>query len=272
MDGAEPTGDGGLDLRTDRAHTARIYDYMLGGKDNYQIDRDTADAVIETFPNTRVAARGQREFMQRSARFVAEAGIDQFLDIGTGIPTQPNLHQIVQAVRPESRVLYVDNDPIVLAHAGALMTSDPRGRVAYLNADARQPGAVLDSTQRREIIDLDRPVAVSIIGILHFLDHTAARELVRTLMHAVPSGSWLILTQATEELSEAMQRVAQAYRAAGIENWSRTRSEVGTMFLDGVEPVDPGIVVTHRWRPDPPGPAVASDADMSVWSVVARKP
>jgi len=264
-----PESEPEIDLMTDRAHSARIYDYLLGGKTNYLADREAGDAALAAMPSMRSTARVQRAFMHRSSRAVAEAGIDQFLDVGTGIPTEPNLHQIVNAVRTESRVVYVDNDPIVLAHTAALMTGP--GTVTYLRADARDPDAILAAPQLRETLDLARPVSVSVIGIVHFLDDETVTRLVGTLMVAVAPGSYLTLTVGTfdHDTDGEVRRTNEAYAKAGIAGWARTREQV-QQLLDGLELVPPGIVRPQQWRPDPA--AFDGEQDRALWAVVACKP
>jgi O-methyltransferase involved in polyketide biosynthesis len=261
-----------LDLMTDRAHSARVYDYLLGGKTNYAADRQAGDAALAAMPSMRDTARAQRAFVQRAARFAAEAGIDQFLDIGTGIPTEPNLHQIAQDVNPDARVVYVDNDPIVLAHAAALM-GGARGSLAYVHADAREPAAILGAEQLRATIDLTRPVAVSVIGIVHFLDDDTVHKLISTLMDAVPSGSYLSITVGTFDLDDSgeVRRTNEVYARAGIEGWARTRDQVREL-LAGLDVVPPGIVQPLHWRPGPTAFPNGANRDRALWAAVARKP
>jgi O-Methyltransferase involved in polyketide biosynthesis len=258
----------GIDLRTDRAHSARIYDYLLGGKTNYQADREAGDAALAAMPSIRTTARAQRAFMHRSSRAIAELGIDQFLDIGTGIPTEPNLHQVVTAVRPDARIVYVDNDPIVLAHAAALMTGP--GTVAYVQADARDPQALLAAPELQQTLDLSRPVSVSVIGIIHFLDDGAVSRLLSTVMDAVVPGSYLTITVGTEDhdVDGEVRRTNAVYAKAGIPGWARTCAEV-EQLLAGLELLEPGIVRPQEWRPD----GVLDGAqDRALWAAVARKP
>jgi hypothetical protein len=200
--------------------------------------------------------------------------VHQFLDIGTGIPTAPNLHQIVQAVEPSARVVYVDNDPLVLAHAAALMVSDPRGATTFVLADAHDPERILAAPEVGETLDLDRPVALSLLAVLHFLDDEAAAGLVRALVAAVPSGSYLMLTHSTLDLDTdgAVTRAVAQYHAAGVTSFIRSHEQVTDLFLGGLELVEPGLVPTHRWRADPAATDVPSDSDVSAYGVVARKP
>jgi hypothetical protein len=261
------------DYLTDRAHSARVYDYFLGGKDNYPVDREMAETTAAAFPGIRIAARVNRAFLGRAGRYVAESGVRQFLDIGTGIPTAPNLHQIVQEVEPSARVVYVDNDPIVLAHAAALMVSDPRGATAYLQADARDPQRILASPELRETLDLEQPVAVSTLAILHFLDDAAATDLVGSLMAAVPSGSHLLLTHSTVDFDTdgAVARAVENYRRAGMDSFMRSHDEIVRLFLDGLDVLEPGLVPTHRWRTEE-GTDLPSDSKVSMYGAVAVKP
>ncbi|MTK32311.1 SAM-dependent methyltransferase, partial [Nocardia seriolae] len=161
MDGETPV---------EQPHTSRIYDYFLGGKDNYEADRQAAEEILRAWPDIRIAARVNRRFMHRSTRFLAEAGIRQFLDIGTGIPTEPNLHQIAQQVAPDARVVYVDNDPLVLAHARALMTGSEQGATTYIEGDVTDPDAILRDPELLGSLDLSRPVGLSMIALLHFVE------------------------------------------------------------------------------------------------------
>ncbi|SHK20701.1 S-adenosyl methyltransferase [Pseudonocardia thermophila] len=272
------------ELQLDRAHSARVYDVLLGGKTNYWPDRIAADELVQVAPTTPVAARAQRAFMHRVVTHLARAGHDQFLDVGTGIPAEPDLHQIAQAVIPSARVVYVDNDPIVLAHAAALMTSDPRGAIAHVDADARRPEEILSSAEVRELLDLGRPVAVTALGLLHFLDDEAAHRLVATLLAAVPSGSALAISHVTSDFAVGATLAAsvERYAAAGIPLYPRTAADVRRLFLDGLEIVEPGVVGLLRWRPGISVPLsgqhddaemwAASDSDVSMHAALAVKP
>jgi hypothetical protein len=255
-----------------------MYDYFLGGKDNYEADRAAAEKARSVFPGASVAAQLNRAFMHRATHHLAaEVGIRQFLDIGTGIPTEPNLHQVVQAVAPESRVVYVDNDPIVLAHAQALMTSTPEGRTAYIHADATKPDTILDAPELRKTLDLSEPVALSIIALLHFVpDEYDAHGIVQRLLSALPSGSALVISHSTEELnSEEMRKVMESYRRSGIPAQARSKEEV-RRFFTGLDLLPPGIQPSHRWRPRseermPRLDSAEATADV-VWTGVALKP
>ncbi|MCL9758546.1 SAM-dependent methyltransferase [Frankia sp. AiPa1] len=261
-------------LRTDVPHTARIYDFYLGGKDNFSADRQAAEQTLMVFPHAPIAARQNRGFVHRATRFLAgEVGIRQFLDVGTGIPTSPNLHEVAQGIAAESRVVYVDNDPIVLAHARALLTSTPEGKTAYLDADLREPDKVLSSDELHAAIDVTRPVALSLIALLHFVsDSDEPYALVRRYVEALPSGSYLALTHGTADFApEGIERAAEIYRQRGIPGTARTRVEV-ERFFEGLELVDPGIELVHRWRPDDPNADAPADEQVSVYGGIARIP
>ncbi|KOU01559.1 methyltransferase [Streptomyces sp. NRRL F-4707] len=223
---------------------------MLGGKDNYPVDQQVGETLPE---EARGNAARNRAFMHRAAAWLAKDGVDQFLDIGTGIPTEPNLHQIVQALRPEARIVYVDNDPIVLRHAEALLTSRPEGATDFLLADVRQPETILE--RAREVLDFDRPIALSLIALLHFLpDDEDPYRLVRTLVEALPSGSSLILSHGTaDQHPELQQETEAAYKKGAIPLRMRTRSEVEPFFA-GLELVDPGLVFATEWYREEPAP------------------
>jgi hypothetical protein len=263
-----------LRLATHQAHGARVYDYILGGKTHYAVDRQVGDASLRVWPALGVHMREGRAFMQRSARYLAaEKGMRQFLDIGTGIPTQPNLHEIAQAVAPDTRVVYVDNDPIVLAHARALMEGAPEGKTSYLEADMRDPERILDSREVLETLDLSRPVALTVISVVHFiLDDAEAYRVVRSLVDVLPSGSWVALTVATDDFApEVLGEVAKQYADHGEPLRWRTRAEA-ERFFDGLEIEEPGVVQMHKWRRDPGEIVHISDADIAMYGAVARKP
>jgi hypothetical protein len=267
------SGEDVPELNTGQAHSARVYDYLLGGKDNYAADRAAAEAALRVFPNARAAARANREFMHRAVRAVTELGVRQFLDIGTGIPTSPNLHQVAQGIDPACRVVYVDNDPIVLAHAAALMTSVPGGRTAYVQADAKDPGAVLAAPEVQATLDLDQPVALSLIAILHFIDDDeVAAGMVRGILEHLAPGSFLILTHATPDIApEAISGSLAAYRSAGIRGRLRSRDELERLFLGGLDVLEPGIVVPQRWRAGAVEIGGLNDTDIPVYAAVARR-
>ena len=263
-----------VELRTDIAHSARIYDYFLGGKDNFPADRAAAEQIRQAFPDVPHAARQNRGFLVRAARYlVGEVGIRQFLDIGTGIPTSPNLHEVTQEIAPETRVVYVDNDPIVLAHARALLVSAPEGRTAYLDADLRDPDRILNSAEVRDTLDMGRPVALSLVAICHFIpEENDPLGIVRKLVDALPSGSALVLTYLTADFApENVAKLAQVYRSQGIPITPRSRDEV-LQFFEGLDLVDPGLQPLHRWRPDETTPTDLTDAQVGGYAGVAIKP
>jgi len=267
--------EGRVELRTDIAHPARIYDYLLGGKDNFPVDRDAASEIVRPWPSLPVSMRANRQFMRRATHFLAaEAGVDQFLDIGAGLPTEPNLHQVAQGVHPAARVVYVDNDPMVLVHARALLTGTPEGRTSYIQADLHDTDAILGSPVLRDTLDLDRPVAVSLFAILMFITGEGeAEEIVRRLMEPLPSGSWLALSTVTADSNP--QEVAHGlavYRERGIAERARDRAEVEALFAAaGLELADPGVTLVHRWRPDEDS-ARLLDMEVQMYGGVARKP
>ncbi|MFF5493808.1 SAM-dependent methyltransferase [Streptomyces aquilus] len=271
---SEPGHGRGTDLGQDKAHSARMYDYFLGGKTNYAVDREVAETVIRLFPAAETAARANRAFMHRAVRCLARLGVRQFIDVGTGIPVSPNLHQVVQGVAPDCRVAYVDNDPIVQVYCDALLDSTVEGRTCYVRADVTEPDALIDAVRSEDIIDFGRPVALSLHALLPFVtgDHEPYR-MVRRLMRELPAGSYLSLSHATGDFApEAWQAVLDTYARAGTPAQVRTRAEV-MGFFDGLELIEPGLVVGHRWRPEPgSGPSLVSDAQVSLYAGVARKP
>ena len=244
------------EIDTSVAHQARVYDYLIGGKDNFAVDREVGDMVLQANPDLALAARANRAFLGRAVRFLAsEAGIRQFLDIGTGIPSASNTHEVAQAVASQSRVVYVDNDPIVLAHARALLTSAPEGRTAYLDADARDPDPIL--ARAAGTLDFSRPVAVMLLSILQVIDDPYA--LTSRLLRAVPPGSYLAISVPASDIQEEAQaawarRVAGDFPGATI--GLRSHAEMAR-FFDGLELVDPGVVPVNHWRPGPGGPEPA---------------
>ncbi len=263
-----------LDLRTDRAHGARIYDYILGGKDNYAVDRAAAETTKQVWPALPVHMRANREFMHRAGRYLAtERGIDQFLDIGTGIPTSPNLHEVVQEVRPQARVVYTDNDPIVLAHARALMSSTEQGRTAYVAADLHDPDTILAAPEFRESLDLDRPIGLMLIGVVHFIeDDDEALEVVRRIIDVLPADSCVAATIATDDFApEMLSEVRRNYHEHGETLRWRSRDKTA-QFFDGLELIKPGIVQMHKWRPETDTYQQIREADIAMYGAIARKP
>jgi hypothetical protein len=248
------------DLGFNRPHTARIYDYLLGGKDNFQVDRDAGDKIRQNAPDVPVSMRANRRFMARVAEYLARAGIRQFLDIGTGLPTSPNLHEVVQAIAPECRIVYVDNDPLVLAHARALLNSDPRGTTEYIDADLRDPDAIIGAPALHAALDLSQPVAVTMIAILQFVTEPGRdREIIDTFLRLLPPGSALALSTVTIDSTPQQGPASiQSYQEAGITVKTRDRAEVEALF-DGLELVDPGVTLVHRWRPGEEDRALRDD-------------
>ena len=266
----------GVDLRTDRPHPARVYDYLLGGKDNFAADREAAQRGLQANPDSRIPPRENRLFLRRAVRFLAEQGIDQFLDIGTGIPSAPNVHHVAQQINPRSNVVYVDNDPIVLAHARALLTSHPDGKTDSIDADLRDVDTLLDSVMQRDTLDLNRPVGLLLIAILHFIgDEHDPWTIVDRLLAALPPGSYLALSHLTGDFRpEAWEQVAQIYRRQGVTLQVRSRPLV-ERFFTGLELVHPGLQVLPSWRPelgDPTDQPAPTDGQVSVYGAVARKP
>ena len=252
-------------------HSARIYDYWLGGKDNFAADRAVGDAIEQAIPTMRLMAAENRKFVHRAARdLVAKEGIRQFLDIGTGIPTRPNLHEIAQSIAPETRVVYVDNDPIVLVHARALMISSEEGRSEYIAADIHRPEQILEEPVLRDTLDLTRPVGLTLIAILMLIaDEDDPWGLVARLRDAMPSGSILAVTHPTADFNpEAVGQAVDAARGAGMTLVARTREEVAR-FLGDWELLEPGLVPVPAWRPDAP---VEDPETTYYWAGVARKP
>ncbi|GAA2015845.1 SAM-dependent methyltransferase [Catenulispora yoronensis] len=256
-------------IDTSTAHIARVYDYFLGGKDNFPADREAAARILKGNPGMRDTCREQREFLRRAVRFLTRAGIRQFIDIGTGLPTQENTHEVAQAIAADARVAYVDNDPIVLAHARVLMADQDHGRTVFIHADARDPQSLLADSTLRSVIDFDQPVAVLLIGILHFMpDHDHPEHLIRTLLDALPDSSYLAASHGTPDFApEVGGAVQAAYQASSMPCRVRTADEVMGL-LTGVELVDPGLVLLAEWRPDGPVPA---NRQQITYAAVGRK-
>ena len=271
MDGID-TGRSGIDSTV--PHPARRYNYWLGGKDNFAADRASGDELEAAFPNVRKGALANRAFLQRATRHLAaRAGIRQFLDIGTGLPTADNTHEVAQAVAPESRIVYVDNDPLVMVHARALLTTSPQGRTAYIEADLKEPARILGDRTLRETLDLDQPVGLMLIAVLHFIHgHGAALPIVRDLLDALPSGSYLVATHATSDFGtpEQQELYRQMIEQGRSDVWTRTREEFAELF-GGLELIGPGVVPASEWHPQPGDPAFANN-EVNVWAGVGRKP
>ncbi|MEU9167361.1 SAM-dependent methyltransferase [Streptomyces sp. NPDC048420] len=262
------------DIDTGSAHSARIYDYIIGGEDHYPADREAGDAMVREWPALPVHMRANRDFMNRAVRHLAEeAGIRQFLDIGTGIPTSPNIHEIAQSVSPDSRVVYVDNDPLVLRLSQGLLNGTPEGRTSYIEADMRDPESILGAPELRAMLDPAEPVALLVIAIVHFMmDEDDAVGIVRRLLDPLPSGSHLAMSIGTAEFApDEVGRVAREYAARGMPMRLRTHVEAEEFFM-GLDLVEPGIVQVHKWRPDGTGTEVTRDADIAMYGAVGRKP
>jgi len=262
-------GNRGFDAKV--AHSARVYDYWLGGKDNFEADRIAGEATIAAYPQIRSSARANRAFLVRTVHFLAaEAGIRQFLDIGTGLPTANNTHEIAQSVTPESRIVYVDNDPLVLSHARALLSSSPEGATAYLDADLRDTDRILELAA--DTLDFTQPVAIMLLAILHYIpDLEEAQQIVARLVSAVPSGSYLTISHAASDISAEemaeMIRVMNEHLAEG--NHVGRPREVVARFFDGLDLAEPGVVKVSEWRP---ASELEAKAATSLWGGVGRKP
>lgn len=247
------------DLNSGVPQSARIYDYWLGGKDNFAADRQVAEALAQQIPTIRVMVRAQRVFLARAVEYLVGVGVRQFIDIGTGIPSANNVHEVAQSIAPDSRVLYVDNDPVVLAHARALMTSTPQGATAFIPADLREPGAILADPLLQQTLDLAQPVGLLLIGILHHLhDEDDPHGIVAHLLDALAAGSHLVLTQPTADFdAQAMAAMAATAEESGIPYVPRSRAETAAFFA-GSDLVDPGLVPIPAWNPlgDRPGSVV----------------
>src|SRR3984957_19170569 len=269
-DGGAASKPGRPPFDTSVANQARIYDYLLGGKDNYAADRAAVDAVLKVAPELGFTARANRAFLGRVVRYLTEdAGIRQFLDIGTGIPTAGNTHQVAQAIAPESRVVYVDYDPVVLAHARALLVSHEAGAPEDIDPDPRDPPAIL--AQAGQLLDFSQPVAVTLLAILHAIpDSDDPHAIVAAVMDAVPSGSYLAVShmgsdlisrQRQQEMSDIGSRMSQQQFSY------RTREQVARFFA-GTDLVEPGLVRVEEWRPDP---GIGDTGKSSLWCAAGRK-
>ncbi|MFP8887624.1 MULTISPECIES: SAM-dependent methyltransferase [Streptomyces] len=263
MTDGRPRGERDAPPAIDRSipHSARIWNYWLGGKDNYTADREAGDQYQEIFPGIVELARASRGFLSRAVTHLAgELGIRQFLDIGTGLPTADNTHEVAQRAAPGSRIVYVDNDPLVLAHARALLTSTPEGATAYIDADLRRPDTILAEAART--LDLDRPVGLMLMNILgHIEDYDEARATVKRLMAALPSGSCLVSNDGTDG-NEAFNRAQRFYNEmAGVPYLLRTPEQIAGYFR-GLEVLEPGVVPVSRWRPQAPPTGASLSGDL----------
>jgi hypothetical protein len=261
-------------IDTSRMHPARRYDYLLGGKDNFEADRANAEMLARVYPAARTTAVENRKFLRRAVTMLAEAGIRQFLDIGTGLPTEPNVHEVAQAVAPDSRVVYVDNDPIVLVHARALLTSSAEGATAYIDADLRDPEKILTDPALTSTFDRTQPVALMLVAIMHFItDDMDPYGIVERLVRAMPPGSYLVMSNGTLETlpAEDAARLRAAFDRSGEPAAPRTSDEFGRFFA-GLDLLPPGIVPVAEWRPEDDPADRPSPADAAVYAGVARIP
>jgi hypothetical protein len=256
-------------LDTSQAHIARVYDYWLGGKENFAADRAAGDAVIQAYPGVIATVRANRALLVRMVRYLAvEAGIAQFLDLGTGIPSANNTHEVAQSVTPSARVVYVDNDPIVLGHARALLVSDPMGATSYLEADIRDPGPILD--QAAHLLNFSQPVAVMLMGVMHLIsDEDDPSGIVARLIGAVPPGSYLAMSHPAADIdADAMADAQQRQNQAQAEQVTFRRREQVERFFDGLEMVEPGLVRAPEWRPDL---VAGANPGAALWAGLGRK-
>jgi hypothetical protein len=273
-DDPSTSDQGPPELDTSTAHPARIYDAWLGGKDNFPADREAAEQAVEVFPGIIPGVRANRALLGRMVRYLAgEVGLRQFLDIGTGLPTKDNTHEVAQRVAPESRIVYVDNDPLVMVHARALLQSSPQGVTKYVEADLRDPARILKGAA--ETLDFSEPVGVTMLMILMLVQEDEdPYGIVRQLMDAVPSGSYLAISHPagdvdSGEIAAAYDRLNQ--RMGGTKATLRNHAEIAR-FFDGLEMVDPGLVQLHRWRPDPADVERVLHYDVPAYAGVGRKP
>jgi O-methyltransferase involved in polyketide biosynthesis len=259
-----------------RPHPARTWDYYLGGKDNFAADREVADKVIAAWPGMRVSARENRKFIGRAIQYLAgEAGIDQFLDIGSGLPTASNVHEVAQAINPAARVVYVDNDPLVLVHARALLTSSPEGKCAYIQADLREPEKILSAPATQETLDFTRPIALILSAIVHFLlPEDQPARIIKTLVDALPSGSYVAASHGSTEYGtqEEADVVVRLITASGVRIAPRDSADFGNLVFDGLSLVAPGVVLLPEWRPNPDGAPRPGAREVGSNAGVARKP
>ncbi|MFD0687129.1 SAM-dependent methyltransferase [Actinomadura fibrosa] len=259
------------EIDTSVSHVARIWNYWLGGKDNYPVDREVGDQILTMLPDVARLARASRLFLNRVVwHLTAEEGVRQFIDVGTGLPTVDNTHEVAQRAAPESRIVYVDNDPLVLAHAQALLTSTPEGATAYIDADLREPDRILEAAERT--LDFSRPIALTLMGILEFItDDEEAYGIVRRLVAALPSGSFLAMYDGTNVVhGAASDRIVEVWNASGNAPLVLRSPEGIARFFDGLELLEPGVVSVTEWRPE----VTVGDAPEAVdaFGAVGRKP
>ncbi|MCN0151341.1 SAM-dependent methyltransferase [Salinispora arenicola] len=248
------------DIDIERPSVARMYDYYLGGSHNFAVDRAAAQTMVAAVPEAPLMAQANRAFLRRVVHFLVNAGVRQFLDIGSGIPTVGNVHEIAQQAAPESRVVYVDIDPVAVAHSQEILAGNDRATV--VQEDLRHPERILSHPEVRRLLDLDQPTAVLVVAVLHFVpDHDRPAELLRTLRDALGAGSWLVLSQASAEgrADDSARSDAEAiYRRTDSPLWFRNRSELAVLF-DGFELVEPGIVWVPQWHPETPESSVNAE-------------
>jgi hypothetical protein len=263
------TGDRAIPaIDTTKAHPARIYDYWLGGKDNFAADREAAELALKAYPDLAKAVQSNRAFLGRAVRFLAGEGVRQFLDIGTGIPAADNTHEVAQQAAPDSRIVYVDNDPVVLLHAQALLKSTPGGACDYIHADLRDPDAILAGAART--IDFGRPVALMLLAVLQFiLDEQDPYGLVSRLVAALPSGSYLVISHPTDDFNPNKGESMKVYNERSADQAVVRDKAATARFFDGLELLEPGVVPVARWRPDSD---ITAARPSSMWCGVARKP
>ena len=265
---ASATGNA-AEIDTTVAHPARVYDYWLGGSSNFPADREAAERVLAATPGLRSRVRANRAFLVRAVRYLAaEAGIRQFLDIGTGIPAANNTHEVAQAVAPDARIVYADNDPIVLAHATSLLAGSPEGATQYIDGDLRDASVILGAAAGT--LDFTRPAALMLVGILHLIqDSEDPYRIVASLMDALPPGSYLVISHPASDINASQAEAQRRYNErVSTPQTLRTRDEVAR-FFEGLDLVPPGIVYVHAWRPDPGD--VPPEGGVSAYGGVARK-
>ncbi len=257
-------------IDTSVPHSARIWNYWLGGKDNYPVDQAAGDEYVATFPGIVDIARQSRAFLARAVRYLAgEAGVRQFLDVGTGLPTVDNTHEVAQRVAPDSRIVYVDNDPLVLVHAQALLTSAPQGACHYIDADLRDPDAILAGAA--QTLDFGKPVALMLMEILgHVTSDDEARSIVSRLVAGLPAGSYLVIADGTSSITAEFEQAQQDYDDTGADAYKLRGPAQIARFFDGLEVLEPGIVPCLQWRPEVS--ALAPPAEVEPLGGIGRKP
>ncbi len=261
------------EIDTSRAHPARVYDYLIGGKDNFAADRRAADAMMTQVPDLPTMMRANRQFLHRAVRhLVADLGLRQFLDIGSGIPTACNVHQVAQDVDQDARVVYVDNDPVVAAHSRALLTSARPGSTAFIHADAADPAAILADPVLTDTLDLTEPVALMLVSVVMYFDDPTARTLIDSVLDVLPPGSCLALSHPTADFApDVVGRAVEAARHGGLTYLPRTQEQVTALFA-GLDLVEPGVVPMLAWRPDEVRGPRRDDRSVYYWAGVGRKP